>query len=307
MDIVMRSSTEPFQLSDSNYIGLIGEAIDDRGRAAEEFIRKHAKDIIKLEYFPDRHLIAINGENEIIVDDFPAYFKATFGNAKKILVESTTLSFPEIFICARTIMLEKMGCELSFLYLEPGEYKKVDEDKSRRDFDLSEECGSFLSIPGAAVNIDDLNSVKKGIFFVGYEGNRLDRIYEELEKKPAERCIVVFGVPAFKSGWEMNSFSKNINVMKARSLNDGIEFTPANNPNVAYQILCNHFTALSDMEKMFVSPLGTKPASIGAALFIARMSLNSCGPKAGILFDNPRRKPDRSSDINKWHIYTVRQ
>ena len=67
------------------------------------------------------------------------------------------------------------------------------------------------------------------VFFLGYEGERLDEAFEELEIDP-RKSIVVFGVPAFRPGWEMDSFANNVRVVADRGVQGGIRYCGAENP-----------------------------------------------------------------------------
>jgi len=110
----------------------------------------------------------------------------------------------------------------------------------------------------------------------------------------------VFGVPAYKPGWEVHAFANNVRVLEAKRLSGGVHFCGAENPAGAYEILREIKTSLENDARMVVAPIGTKPNGIGAALFAALHS------DVGLLYDHPKKSPGRSEQISRWHLYHVR-
>jgi hypothetical protein len=49
----------------------------------------------------------------------------------------------------------------------------------------------------------------KTVFLLGYEGQRLAQALEQTDIRPSN-CSVVFGVPAFQPGWEMDAYANNV-------------------------------------------------------------------------------------------------
>jgi hypothetical protein len=54
------------------------------------------------------------------------------------------------------------------------------------------------------------------VFFLGYEEHRFGVALEDFHRtlRP-EDCSIVFGVPAFQPGWEMNSLTNNLRIIRA--------------------------------------------------------------------------------------------
>lgn len=124
----------------------------------------------------------------------------------------------------------------------------------------------------------------------------LPRIISFIQPKA---CSVVFGVPAFKPGWEMDAFANNIRVIKERNIRGGVYFCGAENPASALDVLKRIESELAPGERLFVGPIGTKPMGIGVALFVSQKQ------DVGILYDHPRRRPNRSAEVGTWHLYDV--
>ena len=115
--------------------------------------------------------------------------------------------------------------DLEFLYVEPRSYHSPRRPQllDKRDFDLSDEVRGYRAIPGATVMLSDRDK-QKGVFFLGYEESRFDMVLEDYQMIRPSDCIVVFGVPAFQPGWEMDSFANNIRVIRQRNIEGGVFF-----------------------------------------------------------------------------------
>lgn len=132
----------------------------------------------------------------------------------------------------------------------------------------------------------------------GYESERIDRAMEENMITP-RNCSLLFGVPAFQAGWEMNSFANNVRVIRDLRLEGGIFFASANNPCAVYDTIQNIYDSLLESEELYLVPVGTKPAGIATAIFAVQ------NPKVSILYDHPKKKLKRTKEIEKWHLYDV--
>ena len=85
---------------------------------------------------------------------------------------------------------------------------------------------------------------KKGVFFLGYEETRFDRALEDYQMISPNNCIVVFGVPAFQPGWEMDSLANNIGVIRQRNIKGGVYFCGAANPASTVDLLNELYNTL---------------------------------------------------------------
>ena len=232
------------------------------------------------------------------VDDVEIYFSRFMENS--ISLEATTLGFVEIFLCCRSI--QQIGLnQINILYVEPQKYSKIKKTERllhKRDFILSEEFPGYRAVPGATFMLSD-RSRQRGVFFLGYEERRLDRALEDYQMIQPSNCCVVFGVPAFKPGWEMDAFANNIRVIRDKNIRGGIHYCGAENPAATIDLLAEIHSSLGKSERMFIAPIGTKPNGIGAAIFASYYS------EVGILYDHPHRKIGRSKKVAKWHLYDI--
>jgi len=297
MLINMQEGLSESNISFTNHdIAFVGEVLDRRGERAVEYIKSISNSLLQLDY--DENEFTLNVDGTIInAERFDDYINSFKG--KSIALETTTLGFVEIFYCCKALFDNKFP-KVTLLYLEPLEYKRSSRSQimHRHDFDLSEEFAGFRAIPGATIMLSDRYS-QRGVFLLGFEERRLDRALEDYQMIQTSKSAVVFGVPAFKAGWEMNSFANNIRVIRDKKLRGGVHFCGANNPLSTLELLNKCYNTLNTDERMFISPIGTKPSGIGTILFVLEHS------DVGILYDHPKQKSERSSEISKWHMFEV--
>jgi len=281
-------------------LGIVGKQIDDRGRGAVDFVKRHVNETTLIDYDPERFELTIDGTT-INSENIESFLQPHIG--KSIILESTTLGFVELFLCCKALF--SMGFpRLSFVYVEPGSYAlRVSSTRrsvilNKRDFELSDEVVGYRAIPGALRMLSD-RFPQRSVFFLGYEERRLERALEDHQMMKSDHCSVVFGVPAFRPGWEMDAFANNVRILKEKRISGGVYFCGAENPASAIQVLETIHNELGANERFFVAPIGTKPNGIGVALFAATRS------DVGLLYDHPKRRRDRSREISRWHLYDV--
>ena len=275
-------------------LGLSGPAVDDRGKAANEFLFRHTERMIKVSYDSKDFQVDIDGTR---VDAESLSQEFVSASATSVILEATTLGFAELLLCCRA--LKALGLsKISFLYVEPARYRLWRQARllHKRDFELSEQVSGYRAIPGSVLMLGD-RLKQRVVFFLGYEEARLDRAMEDYQMIQPSSCSVVFGVPAFKPGWEMDAFANNVRVIKERNISGGVYFCGAENPAAAYNVIARIRSEISPTERLFLGPIGTKPAGIAVALFC---SVNS---RIGVLYDHPKRQKKRSENIGRWHLY----
>lgn len=277
---------------------LVGDDVDERGKAAKEFIKTQVNEVHEFVYEPDEMSIIFDGEKKQITD-FHQVFSPL--SEKRCLLETTTLGVPEILLATRFFFDSVKKPNISYVYFEPKHYQrpKRSELLSKRDFELTKEFLGFKGIPGFTCPLDgpiqDLV-----VFMVGYEGNRLASAIDSLYID-GKLCHVIFGVPAFQAGWEMDSFANNIRVIHSENIRYGISFCGADNPRATFELLEKLYVAKEKRNNsFFVAPIGTKPNAIGVALFCC------IHEDISVLYDHPKRREGRSKDLGAAHIYQVK-
>ena len=295
MNIDLQQGSSASSLSLNRYsLSFNGSPLDERGQTAVSALSVKSDVTYTVEYDGRSMGLKVNGQSVALNHLTDVVISA--GNGP-IALETTTLGFVEVLLCCRAIHGRVAGLEC--LYVEPEDYRRSSESHllAKRDFELSGEIIGFRGIPGAARMLND-RRIQKCVFFVGYEGARFRRAFTDLEMLKGRNSYVVFGVPAFKPGWEMDSIANNIPVMRDESVSS-VYFCGADNPRAAADFLLSTYESLQQDEMMFVAPIGTKPHGIGTALFAAQHR------DIGVIYDHPLRSPDRSTSVGQWHKYTI--
>ena len=300
MNINIQYGNTPIELSYQNWnVGFIGADIDDRGNEAVKFLQEKSDCLYKIVYDPNEYIITINNES-IHIDDIDTFFEEKFSTETNFILDCTTLGVPEILILIQSIYNQGYK-HFDSLYLEPINYRNYESKFiSKRDFELSDRFYGYIGIPGNTLSLSTDNT-DKAVFCCGYEAERIERAFEDLNLS-GEKSQIVFGVPAFHAGWEINSFSNNIYTIDNRNLNKNFYYCGASNPSAIYEQLNSIYHGLEENEHLFIVPIGTKPMSLGACLFKV-ITNDNC--KIAILYDHPIKKSGRSSMISRWNLYNI--
>ena len=295
MNIDLRQAPSPSNLSLDRYaLSFCGTALDERGRAAASELSRKSSVMHTVEYDRRSMVLTVDGQPTA-----PTELRRIVSSAadRPIALETTTLGFVEVLLCCRAAFGKT--ATLDCLYVEPEDYRRSRDPHllAKRDFELSGEIVGFRGIPGAARMLTDRRA-QKCIFFVGYEGARFRRAFTDLEMLRGRESNVVFGIPAFKAGWEMDSIANNVPVMRDEHVSS-VYFCGADNPRAAVELLFAAYDGLEPDETMFVAPIGTKPHGLATALFVAQRT------DVGVIYDHPHRASDRSTDVGQWHLFSV--
>lgn len=280
---------------------IAGAPVDARGREVVSNLKGLANETMLLQFEPRGNKILVDGQ-EIRNQRFSDRL-----SRKSVRIETTTLGLAEILLTLRA--LHDVGiyrCE--FIYLEPGEYTQ-NAELSRTDadpiFSLTQNC-DFRALPGFAQAYED-NDPAVHIYFLGYEKSRLLKAVEQRDSVDPNRYIrhVVVGVPSFEAGWENNVFSSHAAYLDQIGIRESsIDYCPANSAQEAYLLLWSLYKSYRDeMRTFFVSPLGTKPHGVGAAMFL--LETRGATYPTSFYYDNPVRMVERSREISAWHHITA--
>ncbi|PBP99203.1 hypothetical protein CCL17_18735 [Pseudomonas congelans] len=273
------------------YVLLHGVSLDERGENALSLDESGASKKLKVAYFHETMRLEI-GTEESSADNSDNIIRKYI--SAPIVFEATTLGLAELFCTIRSVI--NLGVKkFDIIYGEPADY--TPEHPGGDSFALSNKIVGYRPIPNAVVDLSSEN-VEAGVFFLGYEPERLERALEEYQMISSKEIKVVFGVPAFKPGWELNSFIPHLPSLSDKSFD--IAYCSANDPSAAYELLERTKNSLGEESQMFVAPIGTKPCGVATALFA---SLNQ--DRVGILYDHPDKKSKRSRGVGTWHKFTV--
>ncbi len=268
-----------------------GPAVDDRGVAATSFECSDISLRVMIEYDYDQMTIKV-GADEVSADK-AADLIWPYVRGMNVVLESTTLGFSELFLAIRSLVDLDIKSFL-IMYVEPDTYNRSKPGSD--SFEISELNAGYKPIPRSVVDLSG-DDVEAGVFFLGYEPERLERAFEEYQMISSKDIKVVFGIPAYHPGWELNSIVPHLNGLDKCN----IQYCAANDPSAAYDALEVTRVSLGADNKMFVAPIGTKPCGIAAAIFA---SIHS--NQVGLLYDHRKKKDKRSFGVGVWHRYSIK-
>lgn len=274
-------------------LAFVGDALDERGAIAIAYSKESARETRQLGFHVESQSLVLDG-SPCTLGDIEAVV-----SSKSVLLESTTLGFVELFLALRTLQTSARPVA-DIIYLEPREYGKSrqssqSEHLRAREFSLTDRTGNYTAVPTAGLLLSEDEPVRVACL-LGFEGSRLARIFEEVQVR-AEHCALVFGVPAFRPGWEMNSFANNIEVTFENRV-DRIAFAGAQNPQATIDVLAEIHRGAPD-GRLLIAPIGTKPHGIAAALY-------ACSNEGvGLIYDHPVKSAGRSGSHATWHRFSV--
>jgi hypothetical protein len=281
---------EPWDLS------FFGEVCDDRTKVSTKFCVDNVNRSVLALYSSEELSISFNKEI------FQCYQIEEFireNKPRSVLLDATSLGVAELGLLLKIISkVKKLKC--SILYIEPGSYVKdcsTSNGLNVRDFSLSVEIGGYKGIPTLSrpLNLDDNKVV---VFFLGFESYRLKHALEELNITP-KQCSLVFGVPSFKPGWEVDAFANNIKCISDNDLGGRVYFCGADNPAAVFYQLKEIREMIGDDEEITVIPIGSKPHSIGALIYCSS-DLNT-----NMVYDHPIKNNGRTTAVGPAHMYKL--
>lgn len=287
-----RKSLTPEGLSLGDEVTLIhGTALDYRGNLAISLGGIKARRF-QVEYNIDEMSLTVDGRTAS-ADNSKDLFIGIVENTS-VVIEATTLGFAELFSTIKAL-IDIGTTRIEVIYVEPEGYTRPN---GTDQYALSDLIKGYLPIPNSIVDLtsDDLEA---GVFFLGFESERLERALEEHQMIATKDIKVVFGIPAFQPGWELNSIVPHLNRLGEQGRIE-IAYCSANDPEAAFDCLEATRESLEVGKRMFVAPIGTKPCGIASAVFASIYP-----EQVGLLFDHPKRKVNRSEGSSVWHRYSI--
>jgi hypothetical protein len=285
-------------------IAFVGVSVDDRGFATVNALKDVTKTLSDFRFDQDHQEIYLNEHKtnrQRLIEHM--------GGCSRILIDATTLGLGEIL---HILMAARQGGHraVEFLYAEPIKYTENKtankEEPQRRDFALTRNC-RFQAVLGFAHEYQS-NMKAAHVFMLGYESARIGNAIEQLGERNRKLYGVyaIIGVPAFQSGWEANSIRPHLHVLEELDIDEhSIVYCQANSIRETYLTLWELYRQLGDESGCFyVSPIGTKPHAVGAALFL--LETKGIEPTTSLYYDHPVRVNKRSEGNATWHHVTVR-
>ncbi|XAJ89994.1 hypothetical protein V5R75_02105 [Pseudomonas sp. 4810-S13] len=282
-------------------VAFVGGGVDHRGVASISALQGFASTVYRLRFDAVNQQTYIN-EKPVLREAFTKIFH----QQKRIVLDATTLGLGEILQVL--LVAKRLRCpRVEFLYAEPARYTRREGavDFRMRDFSLTQNC-HFQSVQGFAHEYDPSMRAAH-IFLLGFEPGRIRNAIEQRGDYDPDRYRfqMVIGVPAFQTGWESNSIRPHLAVLEDLEISErSIIYCQANSIRESYLTLWDLYRQLGDERGcFFVSPLGTKPHAVGAALFLLETKGNEIS--TSLYYDHPERVIKRSSEIAAWHHVDV--
>lgn len=283
-------------------IALVGAAVDDRGVASITAMASGCGQMLELCFDVGEQAFFVNG----VVTRFQQ-FEEKLNPTADILLDCTTLGFGEILQAVR--YARKRGCpQIRFLYAEPKSYSGNVPPHGHAhaiDHRLTTNC-SFSTVQGFAQEYSSTR-LSSHVFMLGFEPSRLLSAIEQRQfTDDTKRLFAVIGAPAFQAGWEAFSIRPHLDALADIAIDENqIYYCQANSVREAYLTLWSLYRELGDDNACFyVSPLGTKPHSVAAALFL--VETRGAEASTSLYYDHPERVKSRSKDVGQWHLVTVK-
>lgn len=191
----------------------------------------------------------------------------------------------------------KAGKQVRVLYVEPDGYKTHPSPASANLFDLSISFGGLSPLPGFAKLAGPADD-EPALFvaFLGFEGNRAERIINQLEPQP--RVIPVVGAPGFQINYPAITVACNRSFLNEFECNADIRIAKASCPFEAFEALASIRRDYPD-HYLYIAPVGTRPHALGALQY-AIENESHCE----ILFDHPVRQSNRTNGRGLIHVFS---
>lgn len=273
-----------------------GSLCDDRTSSSIGFCKGRSKQSVSVTYSVDDLQVEFDSKKLRChqIEEFIREYRI-----RSVILDATSLGVIELALLLKAIRnIRKLKC--SILYIEPGKYTQDDSNStslSTREFLLSMEMKGFKGIPTLTkpITMDESNSV---VFFLGFEGYRLRYALEELNIVP-KQCSLVFGVPSYKPGWEVDAFANNVKSISENDLSGRVYFCGADSPAAVLSRLKRVREMIGENDEITLIPIGPKPHAIGAILFY----IQDCN--SNFIYDHPIKSKGRTADIGPAHLYRM--
>jgi hypothetical protein len=192
-------------------------------------------------------------------EDFIVNFKENDYNSKKICVDITGFIRPHLIY-----LLKFFSCsgvtQVDLLYTEPIQYKNADETKFSGYIDGIQDVEGCSSINNNPNTDNDLL-----IICAGYDDDLIAKISQN--KGHCQKKYYILGFPSLQPDMYQESILKMENAKQSTGEFKKIKFAPAFDPFVTAQIINEIIDENPNSTNIYLSPLSTKPQTVGMALF----------------------------------------
>lgn len=186
---------------------------------------------------------------------------------------------------------------LRCIYSEPSAYQIKLNPLPSDFFDLSAKVRGISPLPTFTKLAAPRKKKPLFIPLLGFEGTRFKYVIETLQPE-GNNIVPIVGVPGFKIDFPYHAFRGNADALSANRAWENVTTCDAACPFSLYDVLERIQMSRPD-QFLQVSPIGTKPHALGAALFaIANQDVE-------LVYDHPVRKKKRTVGAGKCHVYYI--
>jgi hypothetical protein len=237
-------------------------------------------------------VLSVDGQRTILLTDTAKLVSTVKGD--RVLIDITTL--PHHIWAPLFQAFVKANKQIRVLYVEPDDYKTHPSPASANLFDLSISFGGLSPLPGFA-KLSGPRDDEPALFiaFLGFEGNRAERIINQLDLPL--RVIPIVGVPGFQINYPAISVASNRTFLSEFNCNPDIRLAKASCPFEAFDVLESIRRDFPD-HYLYIAPVGTRPHALGAVRYAIANE-----PHCEILFDHPIRQSNRTSGRGLVHVF----
>ncbi|MDP2419485.1 MAG: hypothetical protein U1D25_18355 [Hydrogenophaga sp.] len=237
-------------------------------------------------------VLCSDGSQPVLLTDCDRLVSLSKGD--KVLIDITAL--PHHVWAPIFQAYVKAGKQVRALYVEPDSYKTHPSPASANLFDLSVSFGGLSPLPGFA-KLTGPSDGEPTLFvaFLGFEGNRAERIINQIEPQP--RVIPIIGVPGFQINYPAITVACNRSFLNEFQCNADIRLAKASCPFEAFDALASIRRDFPD-HYLYIAPVGTRPHALGALQY-AIANESHCE----ILFDHPVRQSNRTNGRGLIHVF----
>ncbi|MDR3047480.1 MAG: hypothetical protein LBU51_07720 [Bacteroidales bacterium] len=214
----------------------------------------------KIEEFPTENIY--NNESLAESEYFEQFIQEFSENdykSKKICIDITGFIRPHLIYLLKFLSCSGMS-QVDLLYTEPVQYKNADETKFSGYIDRIQDVEGCSSINNNPNTENDLL-----IICAGYDDDLIAKIAQN--KGHCQKKYYILGFPSLQPDFYQESILKMENAKQSTGEFKKVKFAPAFDPFVTAQIINEIVEENPDATNIYLSPLSTKPQTVGMALF----------------------------------------
>lgn len=232
-----------------------------------------------------------------LIPDLENFIRKAHLGGSRICIDITSLKQGVLFLLTNIFIKKIKPAVFCAAYTEPLDYNKreIIGIGDNEEYDLYDKLiGSSNPVPGFSKS----QSLRDILLLapIGFDTQRLQTIYENLKPKKIRPIV---GFPSFVPGWKLTAIKMNYYVLKSADCLDEVISCEASSPFAMYALLDEEFQRHNRYFDIYISPLGTRPHCLGAAIFASRNS------SVFLIYDFPVEKKYRSQDVLKTNIYNL--